>query len=301
MREHVQWRRVLTATLGISLVVGAPASAAGAQDAGDGAGCWTARCDNGRVDDTGVSAELVLGSGGDAPPPAEGSPEAAEDPCEYRDDLFAPPISDEERERIEEQNASVEVDEDAPRLRSTWKRCPGGTWQLIMWWEQPGGGNDPVGPLIQQALAAVRPAAVALTVQPPAQPGVVVGIPAYFSIDQGDAGPSSATASAGPFSVTVTVTPTELMIEPGTGETLSCEPPGSRYQEGQPHPSDGCTHLYTSVPEAGSHLVTSYVVYAAAYAVTGPGLARTVDLGELEGPTTETDVTVREVRAVRTR
>lgn len=234
-------------------------------------------------------------------PPQEGSREAAEDPCEYRNDLFAPPITEAEQERIEEQNASVEVDEEAPRLRSTWRRCPGGDWELIMWWEQPGGGTDPVGPLIQEALAQVRPGPVPLVVQPPAQPGVLVGIPAYFSVDEGEASPPPATATDGVFSVTVSVAPTQLLIETGTGETLSCDPPGSRYQQGQPHPADGCTYLYTTVPDSGSHLVSSHLQYSASYSVSGPGFATTIELPAFDGPTTDTDVTIREVRAVRTR
>lgn len=46
--------------------------------------------------------------------------------------------------------------------------------------------------------------------------------------------------------------------------------------------------------------VSSHLVYAASYTVEGPMFAGTFDLGAFSGPTTETEVTVRQVRGVRT-
>lgn len=255
-------------------------------------------CTSGSADDDNAQAGLVAEEVVDAPP-SPGTPEAAADPCSYRDDLFAPTVSQEEIDRVLAQNADVEVEFDGPRLRSTYRNCGDG-YVPILWWEDDEEEVDPVTPLLIEALAQVRPDAVPLTVEPPAQPGVVVGLPAYFSIDDAAAGGTSASASAGGFTVTVSAQPSQLVVDTGEGEPLVCDPPGSRYVAGQDHPEGGCTHLYTTVPDGGSVNVSSHVVYGASYTVEGPGLAGTFDLGTFDGPATDTDLTVREVRSVRT-
>ena len=262
-----------------------------------GSDCVGNTCSSGSSGDNQAAAELIAREV-DGPPPEPGTPEASADPCVYRDDLYSPGLPQAEIDRILADNAQVEVDLEGPRLRGTYRDCGDG-FVPILWWEDDDDA-DPVAPLLVEALAQVRPDAVPLLVEPPAQPGVVVGLPAYFSIDAAAASGTSASASDGGYTVTVSAQPTRLVIDTGEGE-VACDPPGSVYVSGQGHPDGGCTHLYTTVPDGGSVSVSSYVVYGASYTVEGPGLSGTFELDAFDGPTTQTDVTVREVRAVRTR
>lgn len=283
------------------LVIGAlaltPPLSAVADDGGD-RGASGRRGHSGQTGAGQAQAGISFGDADEAPP-APGTPAAGEDPCEYRDDLFSPELTDDQVDAVLEQNEGVEVDLEGPRLRSVWRDCGDG-FELLMWWEDDTGEGNPVAPLLAEALAEVRPGAVPMDVEPPAQPGVVVGLPAYFSIDDAAAGGASASASAGGFTVTVSAVPSQIVVDVGEGDPLVCDPPGSRYVSGQDHPEGGCTHLYTAVPEGGSVVVSSHVVYEASYQVDGPGLSGTFDLGTFEGAATDTDVTVREVRSVRT-
>ena len=286
----------LTVTL-IAGFVGTAAAAAQVSEPPSTGTCRGMACADGSTGPDGATAELVAREV-DGPPPEPGTPEAAADPCVYRDDLYSPGLPQAEIDRILADNAQVEVDLEGPRLRGTYRDCGDG-FVPILWWEGDDDA-DPVAPLLVEALAQVRPDAVPLLVEPPAQPGVVVGLPAYFSIDAAAASGTSASASDGGYTVTVSAQPTRLVIDTGEGE-VACDPPGSVYVSGQGHPDGGCTHLYTTVPDGGSVSVSSYVVYGASYTVEGPGLSGTFELDAFDGPTTQTDVTVREVRAVRTR
>lgn len=123
----------------------------------------------------------------------------------------------------------------------------------------------------------------------------LVNFDAWFWVEEADGG--SASATAGPVSVTVSAAPAHMLVDPGDGTTpFECATPGTAYDTSRPaagQQSD-CTHTYTT---AGTFTSTVTVVYDVSFSSNvGAGGG----LGSIERDGSAT-LTVHESQAVVTR
>lgn len=109
--------------------------------------------------------------------------------------------------------------------------------------------RTPQPPPDAQTLANQVRAELPLTLDPPrtAPPTrSVTGLPTWVWVNAAQFRPVTATRTAGPLSVTVTATPTSLILDPGDGHRETCSGSGTPWHEGA-HAGDpgACTHVYT--------------------------------------------------------
>ncbi|MTV25288.1 hypothetical protein FTX61_07680 [Nitriliruptoraceae bacterium ZYF776] len=168
---------------------------------------------------------------------------------------------------------------------------------------EPGEPDDTpdLAGMVDEAFASITPGTPQLITSPPADPGAVTGLPIYLAVDGDQLDTATATVTAGDWSVTGTIEPAGLHIDPGDGtDPFVCDGFGTVWQHGD-RPGDGdCTHTYTDLPDGGTVEVTVHLTYRATATIAGPEGTTTDDLGTLEGPTTTLTLPVREHRAVRT-
>lgn len=152
------------------------------------------------------------------------------------------------------------------------------------------------GPLIATALAALRPPApmVRINPGPPAVP--IVHVPTWLWVDAVTWQPARATASTGGASITATATPVSVTWLPGDGARLVCDGPGVAWTGGDPLGSSACSHTYTraSVGLPGGVFTLSATV---TWQVTWAGAGMAGDAGTLT-TTTTTPVVVAEVQGL---
>lgn len=177
-------------------------------------------------------------------------------------------------------------------------------------WYVPGTSDpleDPtITALLEEAIGRVEPVAPQVVTAPPLGTPILTGLPMYLAVDEDAYAPVTGQVTAGQFTVTATLEPTETVFDPGDQhDPRSCDGPGSRWNPGDRPGPDDCTHTYTHTPEhlhgeGETYPLAARVLYLATYTVEGPILAGTYDLGTLEGPATTLDIPVTERRAVRT-
>ncbi|WP_052669064.1 hypothetical protein [Nitriliruptor alkaliphilus] len=199
------------------------------------------------------------------------------------------------------------VHKDIPRRAVWYVRNCGGNDEYR--WYLPGASepSDPVLRIVfERALDSVEPPVPRLVTSPPLGTEVLTGLPMYLAVDDAAFSEHTGSVTAGPFTVTATITPVATWFSPGDQhEPLTCEGAGSRWEAGDRPTAADCTHTFTHTPThlrgAGeSYTVSSRVSYEASYTVTGPILAGTYDLGTFDGPEATVEVPVIERRAVRT-
>jgi len=170
----------------------------------------------------------------------------------------------------------------------------------------------PAAVLAQRARAGFRlPLPVARTSPPGA---TLVNLPTYLYLDPAGWTPRTATAAAGPTSVTVTATPTRVVWNMGehrpdrTSSTVVCDGPGTAYRPGGPPPPCGYTYRHASPgptdegtgPGTGSgtlgFLVSAQAVWTITWTCTG---VCDQDAGTLDPltPTTQTRLRVRQAHS----
>lgn len=192
---------------------------------------------------------------------------------------------------------------EGPRLRGGWRHCDG-LWELYWRTEGDDASDDAdlVRDALEEAFDRVVPGVPVPVTSPPASAGALTGLPLYLAVEDTSATDLIAQVSAGPFRVTATLEPAELVTDPGDGSApIVCPSPGQRWAPGdRPAPGD-CTHTYTELPADGAATfpLTMHVTYRATYTVEGPVLAGTYSLGVIDGPATTHALPVRERRAVR--
>ncbi|GAB4054822.1 hypothetical protein [Catellatospora paridis] len=156
-----------------------------------------------------------------------------------------------------------------------------------------------IGPVIDRALARLRPPApvVGLSPRPPVQ--ALVGVPTWLWVEPVSWQPRSATASAGGLSITATATPVRVTWLPGDGTRLVCDGPGTAWTGADtPLGSPACQHTYqrASVNAPGGSMPLSATV---TWNVTWAGSGMSGTAGTL---TTTTTIAVRvaEVQGLNT-
>lgn len=174
----------------------------------------------------------------------------------------------------------------------------------VVWRPDGPGAAAPVDPvaLAQQALHSVTLPLPDVRTSPDASNGTVVNFPTWLWVDGNGWSPQSASASAGPVTVTTTAVPVSVTWDMGNGETISCDGPGTPYDLGRPSASQqsNCTYVYR-LGSAGqpdhSFKVTATVTWHATWQASG--VAGGGDLGTITR-SSSIGLPVGEVQALNT-
>ncbi len=185
-----------------------------------------------------------------------------------------------------------------------------------------GPGPGPPGPpppspqqLMEQAKNHLVLPPPALQLSPAADGWQYVQMPTWLWVPPSGWTPITATARAGPVTVTVTAAPVRLQVVYQTGATTSatttCAGPGTPYSEELATTEDPGLPVQAASPDCGwtwhesstdtadhRYAVTAQVAYHLAWTVTGA--AGGGDLGELPSAATSLRVPVGEIQAVNT-
>jgi hypothetical protein len=240
-------------------------------------------------DEIGAEVDLVSGGSG-------GSGSGGKAVCHYR--------------RLDE-GAQAKADQMAEE--NNWSEQPGdgpGAWyQLvcelnglvpsvtIVW--LPDAAVDPEA-LAQQALDRTLIPAPEIRLNPPEGRDQVVNVPTWMWIDPASWAPVSATAAAGGVTVTATATPTTVSWDMGNGEVVTCDGPGTPYDQNVA-PEDQqseCTYTYrrsSAGHPGGAFTMRVTTTWGVTWTVSGaPGGG---SLGTAQRTTTSA-VRVAEIQAV---
>jgi hypothetical protein len=163
-------------------------------------------------------------------------------------------------------------------------------------------------PQAQAAAVQVNPAVVAqqavsklglpsprIGMAPPTGDPQLVGVATWMWVNQGAWGSLSATATAGPVTVTAMAAPVKVTWDMGDGHTVTCNGPGTPYSAAAPNATTNCSYTWG---QAGTYQVTATVYWSVSWAAVGaPGGG---NLGVQAGPATQVSVTVTESQAINT-
>lgn len=194
------------------------------------------------------------GGGGGAPAPAE--PASAGDSVKDDVDFNGAPV--------------------VPGARGGCMPAPGGSARGGCM-PAPGGSARPTvtpAELAQRAAARLPLPAPEIRTAPPhrgQRMDGLVGLPQWFWLDQ-DQGPVSERVQAGGVWAEATARPQRLIIETGTGVTISCPGLGIPYQRGMAPTASDCSYTYrqSSAPQLGdAYRVTVTVVWGGSWRGSG--------------------------------
>lgn len=169
-----------------------------------------------------------------------------------------------------------------------------------------GPGGPPAAPVVDPAQLAqeavdkmlLRGPDIGITPKPGGKG--VVGMPVYMWTETGAEtyGPNTASASAGPVSVTATATVSKIVWNMGDGKSVTCTTAGTPYKpEYGKKPSPDCGHRYSvpsSTTDSGKFHVTATSTWTIDWQVTGG--AQTGQLTEVRE--SAVDITVAEVQVL---
>lgn len=154
--------------------------------------------------------------------------------------------------------------------------------------------------LAQQALQNTPIPSPVIGMSPAPGQRQVVNVPTWLWIERSGWAPASAVASTGGVTVTATATPQSVTWDMGNGDTVSCDGPGTPYDQrrgdADQRPSCSYTYRHSSAQAPGGRFaVTATVVWYVVWSATGmPGGG---DLGT--APRSETvPVRVAEIQSV---
>ena len=137
----------------------------------------------------------------------------------------------------------------------------------------PSAGIDPAA-IAQQAQKQIQPPTPTIHMNPDPTSGsdLLVELETWLWVEQNDLGSQSATVTAGPVSVTGTMTASSVTWNMGDGHTITCQGPGTPYAPGA-KPTCSYTYPRSSAREPGSkYKVTATITWTGSYTVTGaPG------------------------------
>jgi hypothetical protein len=135
---------------------------------------------------------------------------------------------------------------------------------------------------------------------PPDGSDQVVNLPTWLWVDPAQWQSVTASASAGPISVTVTARPQRIEWDLGNGDRVACPGPGTPYDASRPaaDQASSCSYTYrrssAAAPE-GTYRIKASVVWRVTWVASG--VAASGDLGSVSRTTT-IPVRVAEVQAV---
>lgn len=136
-----------------------------------------------------------------------------------------------------------------------------------------GDGRSPEELAQRAAADLVLPVPVVRTAPPRGRDGLV-GLPEFFWANRAGWRPHKRRAEAGGVWAQVTATPSRLVVRPGTGDSLTCEGPGTPYDRSRvPADQDhSCTFTYrrsSAGLSASAYRVTAEVVWTATWVGSG--------------------------------
>ena len=130
---------------------------------------------------------------------------------------------------------------------------------------------------------------------PPDGSPQLVGVATWLWVDPTGWHPVSASASAGGVTTTATAAPTKVVWDMGDGATVTCDGPGTPYDQADPGGSTACSYTW---PAPGSYTVTATAYWSVTWTAVGaPGGG---NLGVMAGPPAEVPVTVTQSEAINT-
>ncbi|WP_052744423.1 hypothetical protein [Streptomyces odonnellii] len=180
---------------------------------------------------------------------------------------------------------------------------PAGTTVIRIFWSQEQPAAEPaIDPAIvaQRAVDKMRLRGPAIGITPKPGGRGVVGMPVYMWTTTGAEtyGPNTATASAGPVSVSATARVSRIVWRMGDGATVTCTTSGTPYTASYgKKPSPDCGHRYSvpsSTTPSGRFHVTATSTWTIDWQVTGGG--QTGQLTEIRD--SAVDITVAEVQVL---
>ncbi|MFF3326957.1 ATP/GTP-binding protein [Streptomyces sp. NPDC002889] len=183
------------------------------------------------------------------------------------------------------------------------KSDPAGTTVVRIFWSKQQPAAAPAvdsAVLAQQAVdkMLLRGPDIGITPKPGGRG--VVGMPVYMWTTTGPEtyGPNTASATAGPVSVTATARVSKIVWQMGDGKTVTCTTAGTPYKaEYGKKPSPDCGHRYnvpSSTTSSGKFHVTATSTWTVDWQVTGGG--QTGELTEIRD--SAVDITVAEVQVL---
>jgi len=178
------------------------------------------------------------------------------------------------------------------------KVCPDGTATVV--WVPTGVVAVDPAVLAQQAFDRTMIPLPGIHMNPPAGANQVVNIPTWLWVDE--LRPVSASASAGPVSVTVTAQPVRVDWSMGDGGSFTCSDGGTPYDISRPPEEQRTSCSYTYRQSSASRPGSAYRVRATSvWRVTwvATGIAASGDFG-LVNRSADISVSVAEIQALNT-
>ena len=153
---------------------------------------------------------------------------------------------------------------------------------------------DPVA-VAQQAAQQLGFGSPTIEMAPPDGAPQLVGVVSWLWIDPGQWRTLTASAAAGPVTVTATAVPSKVVWDMGDGDSVTCDGPGTPYSASDPNATTDCSYTW---PDPGSFAITATVYWTVTWTATGaPGGG---NLGVQAGPPAQVPVTVTESQAINT-
>lgn len=147
----------------------------------------------------------------------------------------------------------------------------------------------------QQAVRQLGLGSPSIEMAPPDGSPQLVGVATWLWIDPAAWRTLTASAAAGPVTVTATASPSKVVWDMGDGNSVSCDGPGTPYSPSEPNATTDCSYTW---PEAGNYMVSATVYWSVTWTAAGaPGGG---DLGVQAGPPADVAVTVTESQAINT-
>ena len=154
-----------------------------------------------------------------------------------------------------------------------------------------------VNPVVvaQQAISKLALQSPTIDMAPPTGDPQLVAVETWLWVNKGAWGALSATANAGPVTVTAAAAPVKVVWDMGNGNQVTCNGPGTPYDPSHPNATTNCSYTW---PQAGTYQVTATIYWSVSWTAAGaPGGG---NLGLQAGPAAHVAVTVTESQAINT-
>ena len=147
----------------------------------------------------------------------------------------------------------------------------------------------------EQAVGRLGLSSPSIEMAPPDGSPQLVGVATWLWIDPAAWRTLTASATAGPVTVTATASPSKVVWDMGDGNSVTCDGPGTPYNSSDSNATTDCSYTW---PGAGNYTVSATVYWSVTWTAAGaPGGGA---LGVQAGPPADVAVTVTESQAINT-
>jgi len=147
----------------------------------------------------------------------------------------------------------------------------------------------------EQAVSQLGLGSPTIEMAPPDGSPQLVGVATWLWIDPAAWRTLTASATAGPVTVTATASPSKVVWDMGDGNSVTCDGPGTPYSSSDQNATTDCSYTW---PGAGNYTVSATVYWSVTWTAAGaPGGG---NLGVQAGPPADVAVTVTESQAINT-